>query len=304
MRAAGPIHLAGPTAVGKSAVAMELARRLGGEIISVDSMQVYRGMDIGTAKASREERAEVPHHLIDVAGITEHFDAARFVRLAEAARGEIEGRGRVAIFCGGTGLYFSALLKGLGEAPASDATIRAELESTPLEALLEELKARDLATWERIDRRNPRRVVRALEVIRLTGKPFSGQRAKWGPTEPGARVVGLTMEREGLVRRINQRVDRMFRDGLMEETKGLAEAGLRENRTAAQALGYKQALECLEGRHSPAETVELVKVRTRQFAKRQGTWFQGQLACEWMEVKEEDGPEGTARRIVAALGRE
>ena len=176
-----PVFLAGPTAVGKSAVALALAESLGGEIISVDSMQVYRGLDLGTAKPSAAERARVPHHLLDVVELSEAFDAAQFVRLATAAVVEIQARGRVPIFCGGTGLYFKAWLEGLGEAPPSDARVRAELEAAPLSELLAELEQRDPLTYARIDRQNPRRVIRAVEVIRLTGKPFSAQRANWNP---------------------------------------------------------------------------------------------------------------------------
>ncbi len=174
-----PVFLAGPTAVGKSAVAFALAEKFGGEIISVDSMQVYRGLDIGTAKPSPAERAHVPHHLIDVCDLHEAFDAAQFIRLAQKAVAEIQSRDKTPIFCGGTGLYFKAFLDGLGEAPATDAKLRAELEAAPLEKLLEELRERDPATFEKIDRQNPRRVIRAVEVIRLTGKKFSEQRAEW-----------------------------------------------------------------------------------------------------------------------------
>ena len=176
-----PILLAGPTASGKSAVATLLAEQLNGEIISVDSMQVYRGLDIGTAKPTPEERARLPHHLIDVVDLTESFDAARFVALAGRAVAEIQSRGRLPIFCGGTGLYFKAWLEGLGDAPPSDAMLRATLEATPRGHLLSELERTDPTTFARIDRQNPRRVIRAIEVIRLTGKPFSAQRAAWTP---------------------------------------------------------------------------------------------------------------------------
>src|SRR5262245_19738744 len=179
MASSQPILLAGPTAVGKSEISLLLGEKLSGEIISVDSMQVYRGMDIGTAKPSAEQRARVTHHLIDVIGVTETFDAAQFVRLARQAMADIQARGHIPILCGGTGLYFKALLEGLGEAPPADAALRAELEATPLPDLLRELAERDPVAYEKIDRQNPRRVIRAVEVIRLTGKPFSAQRADW-----------------------------------------------------------------------------------------------------------------------------
>jgi len=261
---------------------MDLAARINGEIISVDSMQVYRGMDIGTAKPSLEERNQIGHHLIDVADLSENFDAARFVKLAKEAEAEILRRGKRPIYCGGTGLYFNALLQGLGDAPPSDAKIRAELENIPLPRLLEDLKETDPVTWEKIDRKNPRRVIRALEVIRVTGRPFSEQRSTWREIE--TPLIGLECERDDLHQRINSRVDEMFGAGLVEETCALLKQGLRENQTASQALGYKQVIEHLDGGASLAETIELVKLRTRQFAKRQMTWFKRQLPCKWFNA--------------------
>ena len=278
-----PLFLAGPTAVGKSAVALALAELLGGEIISVDSMQVYRGLDIGTAKPSAAERARVSHHLLDVLELTEAFDAAQFVRLATAAVQGIQSRGRVPIFCGGTGLYFKAWLEGLGEAPPGDAGLRAELEAAPLPELLAELERRDPETFARIDRQNPRRVIRALEVIRLTGKPFSAPRAEWN-AERGTRnaemVFVLTREPADLRARIEARVDAMFAAGLVDETRRLLADGLAGNRNAMQALGYRQVVEHLRGERGLAETVALVKTRTWQFARRQRTWFRRQLEVQ------------------------
>ena len=167
-----PISIAGPTASGKSAVAMKIAEQLKGEIISVDSMQVYRGLDIGTAKPSAAEQAAIRHHLIDCAGLEETYDAARYVREATERETKIERP----IFCGGTGLYFQAWHEGLGDSPQANAEVRAAIEAMDPEARLAELKATDPVMFERIDQQNPRRVVRALEVIRLTGKPFSQQR--------------------------------------------------------------------------------------------------------------------------------
>jgi tRNA dimethylallyltransferase len=220
--------------------------------------------------------------LIDVTEISEPFDAARFVRLAKQAESEILERNKRPIYCGGTGLYFNALLQGLGEAPPSDATIRAQLESTPLPALLVELEKSDPATFQKIDRQNPRRVIRALEVIRITGRPFSEQRGQW--REIDARLIGIERAREDLHRRIDQRVEEMFATGLVEETRGLLKLGLRENRTASQALGYRQVIDHLDGKLSLQETIALVKTRTRQFAKRQLTWFKRQLPVEWLNA--------------------
>jgi len=174
-----PVFIAGPTATGKSASALALAQKIGGEIISVDSMQVYRGLDIGTAKPTAEERKKIPHHLIDICDLHEAFDAAQFIRLAQKTVAEIQSRSKTPVFCGGTGLYFKAFLDGLGEAPPADETLRAGLESLPFETLLAELRERDPQAYEKIDKQNPRRVIRAVEVIRLTGKKFSEQRAEW-----------------------------------------------------------------------------------------------------------------------------
>jgi len=301
-----PILVAGPTACGKSEVALLLAERLGGQIISVDSMQVYRGLDIGTAKPSPAECARVPHHLIDVVEVTENFDAAKFATLAHRAAAEIQSRRRVPILCGGTGLYFRAFLDGLGEAPPADARLRAELEATPLPLLLRELETRDPATFAAIDRKNPRRVIRAVEVIRLTGRKFSEQRAEWKPAasvQPsGPRCFGLAREADDLRSRIETRVDEMFRRGLVEETRRLLERGLAQNPTAMQAIGYRQVVGHLRGARSLTETIELVKVRTRQFAKRQMTWFRRHAAVTWLEISPRESASSVADRLVAAAG--
>jgi tRNA dimethylallyltransferase len=294
--------LVGPTAVGKSAVAFRLAERLGGEIISVDSMQVYRGMDIGTAKPSAAERSRVPHHLIDVADLTESFDAARFCELARQTANEIQARGRKVIFCGGTGLYFKALLEGIGEASPSDAALRRELEGIPLVELVDELKRLDPGTFDRIDRQNPRRVLRAIEVIRLTGRPFSQQRSTWIDTDQQGRtpLIGLVRAPEDLRRRIDERVEVMFRDGLVEETKELLKRGLAQNATAMQAIGYRQVVEHLRGAMTLEETIALVKTRTRQFARRQMTWFRHQLQVRWLDLVQAERVDSIVDRVIAA----
>ncbi len=343
-----PILLAGPTAVGKSEVALLLAEQLGGEIISVDSMQVYRGLDIGTAKPSLAERARVPHHLIDVVDLTEPFDAAKFVSLADEAVAQVQSRGKVPILCGGTGLYFRAFLEGLSVAPPTDAALRGELNATPLADLLRELEQRDRETFARIDRQNPRRVIRAVAVLRLTGKPFSAQQSEWTlksvRTEPrsvdlqsvvppiGNRqgnddspgvgispgyaesnsaiqqtaslrydcaVFGLARAPDDLRRRIDARVDQMFARGLVEETRRLLERGLAQNENALQAIGYRQVVEHLRGERSLAETIELVKSRTRKFAKRQMTWFRGQMQLAWIPLADDENPTTTAERVLS-----
>ena len=294
-----PLFIAGPTAVGKSEVALLLAEKISGEIISVDSMQVYRGLDIGTAKPSAAERQRVPHHLIDVVDLTAPFDAAKFVELAQKAVTEIQSRQRVPIFCGGTGLYFKAFLDGLGKAPPSDEKLRAELEAAPLADLLRELEQRDPATFAKIDRQNPRRVIRAVEVIRLTGKPFSEQRSDWETRNSKLETrnfFGFTRPATDLHTRINARVDEMFRRGLVAETRELLTHGLEQNKTAMQAIGYRQVVEHLRGERTLPETMELVKIKTRQFAKRQITWFRKHANVEWIEWAASDSPEKMAQR--------
>jgi len=297
-----PLLLSGPTAVGKSEVALLLAGRLGGEIISVDSMQVYLGLDIGTAKPSTDERRRVPHHLIDVVELREPFDAARFVELARQSVEEIQARGRRPILCGGTGLYFRAFLDGLGDSPPAAPTLRAELERTPLPALLRELEQRDPATFERIDRKNPRRVVRALEVIRLSGRPFSSQRARWPEDSAAGTVFALHRGAPDLRARIDARVDRMFAQGLVRETESLLGRGLEQNRTAMQAIGYRQVVEHLRSVRPLADTIAEVKRRTWQFAKRQMTWLRHQLPVRWIDVAPEERAESVADRIEHSFG--
>jgi tRNA dimethylallyltransferase len=301
-----PIFIAGPTAAGKSEIALVLAERIGGEIISVDSMQVYRGLDIGTAKPSPVERARVPHHLIDVCELPETFDAAQFVRRARLAVAEIQGRGRTPVFCGGTGLYFKAYLEGLGAAPATQAPLRAEIEATPPEDLLAELRDRDPATFETIDKQNPRRIVRAIEVIRLTGKPFSAQRAEWTSNEsalPVSNFFVVWRPAAELHPRINRRVDEMFRCGLVAETEQLLPRGLGENKTAMQAIGYRQAVELLRRERNLTDTIELVKSRTRQFAKRQLTWLRRHARAEWIQLIADAPTSEGLDQILARLKR-
>ena len=287
-----PISIAGPTASGKSAVAMEVAKQIQAEIISVDSMQVYRGLDIGTAKPTAACKAGIPHHLIDCVGLDETYDAARFVREAIEAERQIERP----IFCGGTGLYFQVRLEGLGETPQADEALRSSIEAKSHEEQLAELKAADPVTFKRIDQQNPRRVVRALEVIRLTGKPFSEQRAEWQNMVP-ANFFLIERERDDLRARIEARVDGMFAAGLVEETCSLR-AALEDNRVAQQALGYRQVIGHLRGEQNLPDTVALVKSRTWQFARRQMTWFRRLQGAVCLRVPAEEAPSETARRIL------
>lgn len=297
-------YLAGPTAVGKSSVAVELAVRLGGEILTADSMQVYRGMDIGTAKPT-VEREVVPHHLIDLVDPTEGFDAARWLEAARRTHAEVQARGRVPVFCGGTGLYFRAWLEGLDPMPAADPELRRELESMPLTELLAELAQGDPEVYARLDRQNPRRVVRAVEILRLGGaKPL--RMAPVGPAEERVPEPILVLRRspEDLRRRMEQRVDAMFSAGLVEETRGLLGRGLAGNRTAMQAIGYRQVAEYLGGERDLAATVALIKTRTWQYGRRQVTWFRQRPGVVWVDIPAGEPAPRTAQRILDGAGVE
>jgi tRNA dimethylallyltransferase len=212
----------------------------------------------------------------------------------------------VPILCGGTGLYFKAFLDGFGDAPPADAALRAELETTPLPDLLHELEKRDPAAFVKIDRKNPRRVVRAIEVIRLTGKPFSSQRADWSgsPGKEALPFFGLARSSADLHARINARVNLMFEHGLVEETKRLLPRGLAENKFALQAIGYRQVVEHFRGERDLAATIELVKIRTRRFAKRQMTWFRKHARLTWIDCASDDDATRLSEKIAALFGRE
>ena len=277
-----PVYaVVGPTAVGKSAYAVDLARRLGGEIVSGDSMQIYRGMDVGTAKTPPEERRGVPHHLLDVADITESFSAGRFLALAADAIREIHGRGGVPVVCGGTGLYVELLLTGrrLSESRA-DPDLRAELfrfaDEHGAQALHDRLRALDPVSADAIHPNNVKRVVRAIEICRTTGRTKSEADRQSGEGENPflPHIIRLTCaDRETLYRRIETRVDEMFANGLEAEVRALCERGLRETPTASQAIGYKEFYPYFDGL-CPLETVkEAICRNTRRYAKRQETWF-------------------------------
>ena len=296
------IYITGATASGKSALAMRLANRLGGEIISVDSMQVYCGLNIGTAKPSAQEQNEIQHHLIDVAQLSEAFDAAQFVSLAQQALKLIWKRGRVPIFCGGTGLYFRALIEGLGESPPSDESLRDELALMPIESLVAELQIKDPEAAKQVDLKNPRRVLRAIEVIRLTGRPYSEQRIGWDNVDKAPQnLFCISREVDVLNQRIHKRVDEMFNQGLVEETQTLIKKGLRNNRNACQALGYRQVLDLLDGKLDLENVVHQVKTKTRQFAKRQRSWFRNQMKCKFLEWPDEENLNSFSEQLLAKI---
>ena len=296
------IYITGATASGKSALAMRLANRLGGEIISVDSMQVYCGLNIGTAKPSAQEQNEIQHHLIDVAQLSEAFDAAQFVSLAQQALKLIWKRGRVPIFCGGTGLYFRALIEGLGESPPSDESLRDELAQMPIESLVTELSIKDPEAAKQVDLKNSRRLLRAIEVIRLTGRPYSEQRIGWNNVDKAPQnLFCISRDVDVLNQRIHKRVDEMFNQGLVEETKTLIKKGLRNNRNACQALGYRQVLDLLDGKLDLENVVQQVKTKTRQFAKRQRSWFRNQMKCKFLEWPDEENVNSFSEQLLAKI---
>ena len=296
------IYITGATASGKSALAMRLANTLGGEIISVDSMQVYCGLNIGTAKPSSQEQNEIQHHLIDVAQLSEAFDAAQFVSLAQQALKLIWKRGRVPIFCGGTGLYFRALIEGLGESPPGDESLRDELAQMPIESLVTELSIKDPEAAKQVDLKNSRRLLRAIEVIRLTGRPYSEQRIGWNNVDKAPQnLFCISREVDVLNQRIHKRVDEMFNQGLVEETQTLIKKGLRNNRNACQALGYRQVLDLLDGKLDLENVVQQVKTKTRQFAKRQRSWFRNQMKCKFLEWPDEENLNSFSEQLLAKI---
>jgi tRNA dimethylallyltransferase len=297
--------LVGPTASGKTQVGVLVAEALGAEVISLDSMAVYRGMDIGTAKPSPEERARVPLHLIDVCEPTEEFSAGDYLRLAATAVTEIRARGRWVLFVGGTPMYLRLLLEGVFRGPRADwefrRALRARAQREGTAALHAELARLDPEAARRLHPNDLRRIERALEVHHLTGRPLSAlQRANQLVVPGPKRLVGLRRARADLYRRIDERVERMWGAGFVEEVRRLAERGF--SRSASQALGYREVLRHLAGESTLAEARELTQRHTRQFAKRQMTWLRSIEGLRWIEAGPEDQPEEVTSRVLAALG--
>jgi tRNA dimethylallyltransferase len=274
------VYLTGPTASGKTAVGVMLARRLDAEIIAMDSMTLYRGMDIGTAKPTLAERAGVPHHLIDVLDPWQQASVADYRARARSAIETIESRGKRVLFVGGTALYLKTLLRGLFEGPSADPSLRQYLEKEAdergNEALYERLKTLDTVTAARLHVNDRRRIIRALEVIELTGQPISRLQAEHDrPAPRETTVIALERPRAGLYERIDRRVAAMFEAGLVDEVRALMAGPCSLSAVAAQAVGYREVIEMLEGKFTPAETIPRIQTRSRQFAKRQTTWFRG-----------------------------
>src|SRR6476620_52045 len=271
--------LTGATAVGKTAVGIALAQQIGAEIISLDSMAIYRGMDIGTAKPSPAERAAVPHHLIDIVDPIDEYSVAQYVEAAAKTLADIRARSRLPLFVGGTPLYLKSLLRGLFEGPPADWQLRREIEAELAHvgqpALYERLVQVDPVAASHIHPHDMRRLIRALEVFRATGEPISHQQLQFEEGRPAeeCRVFVLRRRREELHARIEGRVEAMIECGLVEEARKLTSDGRQLGRTARQAVGYREALAYVAGEYDRDEMIARMKARTRRFAKRQGTWF-------------------------------
>lgn len=282
------IVIAGPTASGKTALSIALAQRYGGEVVSADSMQIYRGMDVGTAKPTLEERQGIPHHLLDVADPEENFSVARYVELASACVDDILARGRLPILAGGTGLYLDSLLSGRTFAPypatgwRERLQARAQREGTAV--LLAELGQVDPETAGRLHENDEKRIIRALEVWHETGKPISQHNRETQALPPRYQGcwIGLNFQkRTDLWTRIDRRVDEMLAHGLVEEVKRLLDRGIDPRCTAMQAIGYKELAQAVRQGDGIAAAAEEVKLRSRQYAKRQLTWFRRNPAIQW-----------------------
>jgi tRNA dimethylallyltransferase len=296
------IIVLGPTGVGKSRTAVDLALRFRGEIINADSIQVYRGFDIGTDKPTAADRNRVPHHLIDAVEPERQFTAADFVREALRAAGEMSGRGRLPFVVGGTGLYLKALVDGLFPGPGRDPALRAELEAEArekgLDALFRRLEAADAVYARKIRSRDRVRIIRALEVYTLTRRPLSDHFLRTESPTAGSNVVklGLELDRETLYRRIEDRVERMFARGLLDEVRELLGRGVNEDAPPFKALGYRHALACLRGGLSVEEAKALTKTDTRRYAKRQLTWFRKMAGVAWFSPHDRAGLEDYLRK--------
>lgn len=296
------VAVVGPTAVGKSSLALALAREIGGEIVNADAFQVYRGMDIGTAKPTASDRALVAHHLLDLLEVTEELGVARYQRLGRDVLAALGSRGVPAVVVGGSGLYVRALLDDL-QFPGSDPEVRArwqqsldELGPEPLHAILAE---RDPRAAAHILSTNGRRIVRALEVGEITGAGFTARLPVDGPPLVAHLSCGLELPRPLLDERIAARVDRMLAEGLVAEVRTLLGHGLRESRTGVRALGYRQVIDLVDGRVSEAEARASIVAATRAFARRQQRWFRRDPRTWWLPAPDE--PSSTARAIAARL---
>jgi tRNA dimethylallyltransferase len=292
--------------VGKTRVSLALARRLGAEIISLDSMAVYRGMDIGTAKPSPQAQREVPHHLIDLVEPSDEFSVAQYVEHARHAVEQIRGRGGVPLFVGGTPLYLKVLLRGMFDGPGANWELRQQIEqeaaTLPPGELHRRLQQLDPLAASAIHANDTRRIVRALEVIRSTGQPISHQQLEFedGRAAIDCRVFVLRRDRDEQHQRIEQRVDDMLSEGLVDEVTRLTADGGSLSRTASQAVGYREVLDHLSGATDYATMVEQIRIRTRRFAKRQATWFRSLSECRFVDLRGTTDVEQVVQQIATA----
>jgi tRNA dimethylallyltransferase len=302
------IVIVGPTASGKSDVAIELAKRIDSEIVSADSMQIYRGMDIGTAKVTPDEMRGIRHHLIDVVNPSEQFSAAEYQIKARSAIEDIALRGKIPILAGGTGLYVRAVIDKL-EFPkgVTGSDTRKHLEERAAvegkEALYRELIEKDPGAADIVHPANLRRIIRALEVIEVEKRPFSEFHTEWSARESiyDVKMFGLTMNRTVLKERIDMRVDKMIELGLVDEVKHMLDYGFEGFLTSLQAIGYKELIDYLNGKVSLKKAIETTKIRTRQYAKRQLTWFGADHRIRWIAVNEKSALQ-IADEIITELG--
>jgi len=290
------ICIAGPTASGKTALAVELAKEWGGEVVSCDSMQVYKRMDIGTAKPTLEERQGIPHHMIDVAEPWEDYSVSRYCQEATAIVEDIVARGKTAIIAGGTGLYMDSLIRGNDFAPFPSTGVRERLEAEAdragMEALLERLREIDPEAAERLHLSDRKRIIRALEVYLETGETITAHNRRTQAVPPRFSPIWLGLDfeqRAELYDRIDKRVDIMLEMGLVEEIRGLLASGIPEKCTAMQAIGYKEFTDALDGRCTVAQAADLVRQSSRRYAKRQLTWFRRNRNIHWLTRRTGEG---------------
>lgn len=284
------IGVVGPTASGKTDYAIGLAKERGGEVVSCDSMQIYRHMDIGTAKPTSEERQEIPHHMIDIAEPEENFSVARFVKLARECIDDILERGKIPVLCGGTGLYFDSIINNLefSEMETDEEyrqSLNALAEEKGCEFVHRMLREVDPRSADAIHPNNLKRVIRALEIYKVSGKPKSVlDREQWGEPLYEGEIFGLSRPRDVLYDRINRRVDIMMEQGLLEEVKTLLSMGISPKATSMQAIGYKELVWYLDGTLPLKEAVDKIKQESRRYAKRQITWFKRNPDIIWLEM--------------------
>lgn len=302
------VIVAGPTASGKTACGIEIAKRLNGEIISADSMQIYKHMDIGSAKPTLEEMDGIPHHMIDVVSPDEEFSVALFRELSEKYIDDISSRGKLPIIVGGTGLYINSITYPLDFTDvAYDLEYREHLEKLAVEKgnqyIHEMLKDIDYESYERIHPNNTKRVIRALEVYKNTGKPISlyQKESQKRDIDYNVAYIGLTMDRTKLYDRINKRVDKMFDMNLIGEVKNLLEMGYNKNMNSMQGIGYKEVIDYINGLYTLTEVKDIIKQSSRRYAKRQLTWFRRESRIHWVNIDMFDSFEAVIQNIIGYI---